>query len=160
MTAGLSTRGHDASAYTITDLPTTAPLSTAPPSRGFTVPTTAPFGFASYGLDRRAAPAEGDNDARTLIDNLVAGAVGGDVRARDDLLALIHPLVLKFSDPNASDRGMKLNAYAYGISFPGTAETRRIRATVQYQVNPIWWQAYYGDDLGDEGDLVDEEYDA
>ena len=31
-----------------------------------------------------------------MIDTLVAGAVGGDARARDDLLALIHPLVLKY----------------------------------------------------------------
>jgi RNA polymerase sigma-70 factor (ECF subfamily) len=144
MTAGLSTRGHDASAYTITDLPTTAPLSTALPSSGFTVPTAAPFGFAPYGLDRRAAPAEGDNDARTLIDNLVAGAVGGDVRARDDLLALIHPLVLKYCRarlgrqeslmssaddvaqdvcmavvsalPNYQLKGLSFRAFVYGIA--------------------------------------------
>jgi RNA polymerase sigma-70 factor, ECF subfamily len=144
MTAGLSTRGHDASAYTITDLPTTAPITTALPSGGFTVPTPAPFGFAPYGLDRRAAPAEGDNDARTLIDNLVAGAVGGDVRARDDLLALIHPLVLKYCRarlgrqeslmssaddvaqdvcmavvsalPNYQLKGLSFRAFVYGIA--------------------------------------------
>ena len=144
MTAGLSIRGHDARAYTITDLPTTAPISTALPSTGFTVPAPAPFGFAPHGLDRRAAPAEGDTDARTLIDNLVAGAVGGDVRARDDLLALIHPLVLKYCRarlgrqeslmssaddvaqdvcmavvsalPNYQLKGLSFRAFVYGIA--------------------------------------------
>jgi len=144
MTAGLSVRGHDARAYTITDLPTTAPNDTALPSTGFTVPAPAPFGFVPHGLDRRAAPAEGDTDARTLIDNLVAGAVGGDVRARDDLLALIHPLVLKYCRarlgrqeslmssaddvaqdvcmavvsalPNYQLKGLSFRAFVYGIA--------------------------------------------
>ena len=35
-------------------------------------------------------------DAREQIDGLVARAVAGDVHARDELLALIHPLVLKY----------------------------------------------------------------
>ena len=40
------------------------------------------------------APAE--TDSRMLIDTLVARAVTGDTRASDELLALIHPLVLKY----------------------------------------------------------------
>jgi len=117
------------------------------------VPTTAPFGFAPYGLDRRAAPAEGDNDARTLIDNLVAGAVGGDVRARDDLLALIQPLVLKYCRarlgrqeslmssaddvaqdvcmavvsalPNYQLKGLSFRAFVYGIAAHKVADAQR-----------------------------------
>jgi RNA polymerase sigma-70 factor (ECF subfamily) len=45
--------------------------------------------------DLRDVP-EAETDDRTLIDALVAGAVGGDGRARDELLARIHPLVLKY----------------------------------------------------------------
>jgi RNA polymerase sigma-70 factor, ECF subfamily len=144
MTAGLSTQGHDARAYTITELSTTALTDTALPSTGFTVPGPAPFGFVPRGLDRRAVPTEGDTDARTLIDNLVAGAVGGDVRARDDLLALIHPLVLKYCRarlgrqeslmssaddvaqdvcmavvsalPNYQLKGLSFRAFVYGIA--------------------------------------------
>jgi RNA polymerase sigma-70 factor, ECF subfamily len=144
MTAGLSTRGHDSRAYAITDIPTTALSATALRSTGFTVPASTPFGSVPHGPDRCAAPAEGDIDARTLIDNLVAGAVGGDVRARDDLLALIHPLVLKYCRarlgrqeslmssaddvaqdvcmavvsalPNYQLKGLSFRAFVYGIA--------------------------------------------
>jgi RNA polymerase sigma-70 factor (ECF subfamily) len=39
---------------------------------------------------------DGESDHRVLIDTLVARAVSDDGRARHDLLALIHPLVLKY----------------------------------------------------------------
>jgi RNA polymerase sigma-70 factor, ECF subfamily len=47
-------------------------------------------------VDLRGGPLEGGADARVVIDGLVARAVRGDGRARDDLLAIIHPLVLKY----------------------------------------------------------------
>jgi len=83
MTAGLSTRGHDA--RTVTALPSTT-----------FIPAPRLPDLGSPGLDRRTTPADGEADTRTMIDTLVAGAVGGDTRARDDLLALIQPLVLKY----------------------------------------------------------------
>ncbi len=79
-----------------------------------------------------------------MIDTLVAGAVGGDARARDDLLALIHPLVLKYCRarlgrqeslmgsaddvaqdvcmavvgalPNYQLKGLSFRAFVYGIA--------------------------------------------
>jgi len=90
MTAGLSTRGHDATIHTVTARPVTALPATA------FVPAPRLPGFVPSGLDRRSAPLDAEADARTMIDTLVAGAVGGDTRARDDLLTLIHPLVLKY----------------------------------------------------------------
>ena len=98
MTAGLSTR-HVAPRF-----------SRLAPFTGIPAPRPAP---SPYGVDRAApadtaapaaapaavlpdAPVEDEPDSRVLIDTLVAGAVGGDGRARDELLALIHPLVLKY----------------------------------------------------------------
>jgi len=79
-----------------------------------------------------------------MIDTLVAGAVGGDTRARDDLLTLIHPLVLKYCRarlgrqeslmssaddvaqdvcmavvsalPNYQLKGLSFRAFVYGIA--------------------------------------------
>jgi RNA polymerase sigma-70 factor (ECF subfamily) len=117
MTAGLSTR-HAA--------PPTA--SAAPPP----------------GPDPRDAPPGGEPDGRNLIDTLVARAVTGDPRARDELLAVIHPLVLRYcrarlgrqeslmgsADDVAQDvciavisalptyrlRGLSFRAFVYGIA--------------------------------------------
>jgi RNA polymerase sigma-70 factor (ECF subfamily) len=47
-------------------------------------------------LDLASGAPGGETDNRVVIDRLVAGAVTGDARARDELLALIHPLVLKY----------------------------------------------------------------
>ena len=102
MTAGLSVRGHDARIRTTTPLTPIAGMAvtaitptTALPATGFTVPATGIHGLIPPGPDQPISP-EGETDARTMIDTLVAGAVGGDARARDDLLKLIHPLVLKY----------------------------------------------------------------
>ncbi len=144
MTAGLSLRGHDARDRTTTAPPTTAPPTAALPTTGFTVPAPALPGFVPFGPGRSAVPAEGETDARTVIDTLVAGAVDGDVRARDDLLALIHPLVLKYCRarlgrqeslmssaddvaqdvcvavvsalPNYQIKGLSFRAFVYGIA--------------------------------------------
>ena len=154
MTAGLSVRGHDALIHTVTSdpavsgpimtVPTTALHHTALPANRFTVPAPRIPGLAPSGADRRTAPAEGDLDARTMIDQLVAGAVTGDTRARDDLLALIHPLVLKYCRarlgrqeslmgsaddvaqdvcmavvsalPNYQLKGLSFRAFVYGIA--------------------------------------------
>jgi RNA polymerase sigma-70 factor (ECF subfamily) len=79
-----------------------------------------------------------------MIDTLVAGAVGGDSRARDELLVLIHPLVLKYCRarlgrqeslmgsaddvaqdvcmavvsalPNYQLKGLSFRAFVYGIA--------------------------------------------
>jgi len=139
MTAGLSTRGHDATTHTtITARPVTALPATA------FVPAPRLPGFVPSGLDRRSTPPDGEADARTMIDTLVAGAVGGDTRARDDLLTLIHPLVLKYCRarlgrqeslmssaddvaqdvcmavvsalPNYQLKGLSFRAFVYGIA--------------------------------------------
>lgn len=154
MTAGLSIRGHDALVHTVTsDSARSGPIMTAPtpalphtalPAHRFTVPAQRISGLVAPAADRRVAPAEGDLDARTMIDQLVAGAVTGDTRARDDLLALIHPLVLKYCRarlgrqeslmgsaddvaqdvcmavvsalPNYQLKGLSFRAFVYGIA--------------------------------------------
>jgi RNA polymerase sigma-70 factor (ECF subfamily) len=141
MTAGLSLRGHEARAHTVTTNPSTL-NTTALPATGFTMPTRLPV--LVPGPDRHTAPAEAEADARTRIDNLVAAAVNGDGRARDDLLALIHPLVLKYCRarlgrqeslmssaddvaqdvcmavvsalPNYQLKGLSFRAFVYGIA--------------------------------------------
>ena len=73
---------------------TDAPLAAVPAAR-----RTADRSAASDGIDG-PGPADpsrdGGAEVRARIDALVAGAVNGDGRARDDLLALIQPLVLKY----------------------------------------------------------------
>ena len=143
MTAGLSTRGHDATTHTITAHTITARPVTALPATAF-VPAPRLPGFVPSGLDRRSTPPDGEADARTMIDTLVAGAVGGDTRARDDLLTVIHPLVLKYCRarlgrqeslmssaddvaqdvcmavvsalPNYQLKGLSFRAFVYGIA--------------------------------------------
>jgi len=138
MTAGLSTRGHDATMHTVTARPVTALPATA------FVPAPRLPGFVPSGPDRCSTPLDGETDARTMIDTLVAGAVGGDTRARDDLLTLIHPLVLKYCRarlgrqeslmssaddvaqdvcmavvsalPNYQLKGLSFRAFVYGIA--------------------------------------------
>jgi len=88
-----------------------------------------------------------------MIDTLVAGAVGGDTRARDDLLTLIHPLVLKYCRarlgrqeslmssaddvaqdvcmavvsalPNYQLKGLSFRAFVYGIAAHKVADAQR-----------------------------------
>ena len=138
MTAGLSTRGHDATMHTVTARPVTALPATA------FVPAPRLPGFVPSGPDRCSTPLDGETDARTMIDTLVAGAVGGDTRARDDLLTVIHPLVLKYCRarlgrqeslmssaddvaqdvcmavvsalPNYQLKGLSFRAFVYGIA--------------------------------------------
>jgi hypothetical protein len=45
---------------------------------------------------------------------------------------------------------------AYGISFPGTAGTRRPRKLAEYVVNTVWWQQQYLDLVEDEEGDEDE----
>ena len=96
------------------------------------------------GLGLRVPPLEGEADSRVLIDTFVARAVNGDDRARDELLALIHPLVLKYCRarlgrqeslmgsaddvaqdvcmavvsalPNYQLKGLSFRAFVYGIA--------------------------------------------
>ena len=124
--------------HTVTARPVTALPATA------FVPAPRLPGFVPSGLDRRSAPLDAEADARTMIDTLVGGAVGGDTRARDDLLTLIHPLVLKYCRarlgrqeslmssaddvaqdvcmavvsalPNYQLKGLSFRAFVYGIA--------------------------------------------
>jgi len=66
------------------------------PTTEFPLPSDGLEELAPEGADVRPAPPEGEADSRTLIDTLVAASVAGSGRARDELLALIHPLVLKY----------------------------------------------------------------
>ena len=93
MTAGLITR--DAAPHFTAHTTFTLP-GTGFPVRSDGVGRPAPAGTAAPEADTPDTPVEGESDNRVVIDTLVAGAVGGDTRARDDLLALIHPLVLKY----------------------------------------------------------------
>jgi RNA polymerase sigma-70 factor, ECF subfamily len=78
----------------------TAALATRPLGSGS--PTTAFSGGLAVApdvpeaLDLASDVQGSETDSRVLIDRLVAAAVTGDSRARDELLALIHPLVLKY----------------------------------------------------------------
>jgi RNA polymerase sigma-70 factor (ECF subfamily) len=131
-----------------------APPTTAAflPAAGFTARTAIdcllPEAASLPGLELpeatgTAEPA-GTSDSRVLIDSLVAGAVNGSARARDELLALIHPLVLKYCRarlgrqeslmgsaddvaqdvcmavvsalPNYQLKGLSFRAFVYGIA--------------------------------------------
>jgi RNA polymerase sigma-70 factor (ECF subfamily) len=151
MTAGLSVRGHEARISATTSIvpgpisgATAITATTALPATGFTVPAIGIQSLIPLGPDRPISPPEGEIDTRTMIDTLVAGAVGGDARARDDLLALIHPLVLKYCRarlgrqeslmgsaddvaqdvcmavvgalPNYQLKGLSFRAFVYGIA--------------------------------------------
>lgn len=115
----------------------------------------------SLDLDRAAPDAE--TDSRILIDTLVARAVTGDDRARDELLALIHPLVLKYcrarlgrqeslmgsADDVAQDvcmavvsalphyqlKGLSFRAFVYGIA--GHKVTDAFRAIGRNRAEPV-----------------------
>jgi RNA polymerase sigma-70 factor (ECF subfamily) len=93
MTAGLSTR-HVAPRFSRLAPFTGVPAPRPAPSPG--VGPAAPADTVAPAAVLPDAPVEDESDSRVLIDTLVAGAVGGDGRARDELLALIHPLVLKY----------------------------------------------------------------
>jgi RNA polymerase sigma-70 factor (ECF subfamily) len=166
MTAGLSTRPvipRFTTHASFTTHATLAPLAEVP-TPGVAVSGASPslpateFRVGPDGIDRPApavvpvpeqqglpeTPAEGESDNRVLIDTLVAGAVKGDSRARDELLALIHPLVLKYCRarlgrqeslmgsaddvaqdvcmavvsalPNYQLKGLSFRAFVYGIA--------------------------------------------
>jgi RNA polymerase sigma-70 factor (ECF subfamily) len=146
MTAGLITR--DAAPH-FTAHTTFTPLTGASATGVACLPGTAfssagPVPAVTAAPDLPDTPTEGESDNRVLIDTLVAGAVGGDTRARDDLLALIHPLVLKYCRarlgrqeslmgsaddvaqdvcmavvsalPNYQLKGLSFRAFVYGIA--------------------------------------------
>jgi RNA polymerase sigma-70 factor, ECF subfamily len=151
MTAGLATP-HAAQAAISTH--TTTPTNTALPVIGFMPPgldDLVPEVADLPGPDLSEAPeapeapeAAEATDSRVLIDTLVAGAVRGSTRARDELLALIHPLVLKYCRarlgrqeslmgsaddvaqdvcmavvsalPNYQLKGLSFRAFVYGIA--------------------------------------------
>jgi hypothetical protein len=45
---------------------------------------------------------------------------------------------------------------AYGISFPGEKNGRRIKKMATYQVNTTWWKEQYGSEFEDDDDMGDE----
>jgi len=144
MTAALSTRPAPTGPVGAVPLDTSAPAGL--PTTDFTVTTDGlvPEPAVLNGLDLRQPPVEGEVDSRVLIDTLVARAVNGDGRARDELLALIHPLVLKYCRarlgrqeslmgsaddvaqdvcmavvsalPNYQLKGLSFRAFVYGIA--------------------------------------------
>ena len=127
----------------------TAGLSERPPAAipvGPPVPGFPPddLGDLAPEVAEAGQPRLDESDNRVLIDSLVARAIGGDARARDELLALIHPLVLKYCRgrlgrqeslmgsaddvaqdicmavvsalPNYQLRGLSFRAFVYGIA--------------------------------------------
>ena len=108
-------------------------------------------------------PRPGESDNRVLIDSLVARAIGGDARARDELLALIHPLVLRYCRgrlgrqeslmgsaddvaqdicmavvsalPNYQLRGLSFRAFVYGIAAHKVADA--FRAMGRNRTEPV-----------------------
>jgi RNA polymerase sigma-70 factor, ECF subfamily len=90
MTAVSLLRQGTAAAQPVAGLPAVLPAT------DFPLPSDGLEELAPEGADLRPAPLEGETDSRLRIDTLVAGSVGGNGRARDELLALIHPLVLKY----------------------------------------------------------------
>jgi RNA polymerase sigma-70 factor (ECF subfamily) len=156
MTAGLSTRPV-AAHFTATLAP-----FTGVPTTEFRVGTDQ-IGAAVVPVPVVDPPAEGESDNRILIDTLVAGAVAGDGRARDELLALIHPLVLKYCRarlgrqeslmgsaddvaqdvcmavvsalPNYQLKGLSFRAFVYGIA--GHKVTDAFRAIGRNRAEPV-----------------------
>ncbi len=45
---------------------------------------------------------------------------------------------------------------AYGISFPGEKNGRKINVTASYQANKVWYKENYGDDFEDDDDMKGE----
>jgi RNA polymerase sigma-70 factor, ECF subfamily len=145
MTAALATRHVSSTRSTAAAAPL-LPVTTfvvAPTGIDGLVPPTSVLATEPSEPAEPADPDDG-SDSRILIDTLVAGAVGGDDRARDRLLALIHPLVLKYCRarlgrqeslmgsaddvaqdvcmavvsalPNYQLKGLSFRAFVYGIA--------------------------------------------
>lgn len=138
MTAALASR-HVSPTH-LAARPAPAPL----PATALAVAPTGIDAHVPEATDLALAPPEERPDSRVLIDALVAAAVGGDERARDRLLALIHPLVLKYCRarlgrqeslmgsaddvaqdvcvavvsalPNYQLKGLSFRAFVYGIA--------------------------------------------
>ena len=66
------------------------------PVAGGPIDAVTPSGGCSDGVDDLPDGVGGRGASRDLPSGLIAAAVRGDCRARDELLALIHPLVLRY----------------------------------------------------------------
>jgi RNA polymerase sigma-70 factor, ECF subfamily len=150
MTAGLSERPA-------------AGMPAGPPATGFAVMPDVLGELGPEPADRRPDPLPGESDNRQLIDSLVARAIAGEGRARDELLALIHPLVLKYCRgrlgrqeslmgsaddvaqdicmavvsalPNYQLRGLSFRAFVYGIAAHKVADA--FRAMGRNRAEPV-----------------------
>jgi RNA polymerase sigma-70 factor (ECF subfamily) len=73
-----------------------AKLNSAPAARGPIEAIPPSGGGRSDGPEDRSDDVSGGGASRDLPNGLITAAVGGDCRARDDLLALVQPLVLRY----------------------------------------------------------------
>jgi len=74
--------------------------------------------------------------------------------SRETPLLMIHLLdcrVDKSGEPEFPE-----GVIAYGISFPGKKNGRRIKVTASYQANKVWYKENYGDDFEDDEDMKGE----
>src|SRR5215210_3346396 len=128
--------------------PTSVPLAEfaepeqMPVARGPIAAVTPSGGGRSDGVDNLPDGVSGGGASRELPSGLIAAAVSGDCRARDDLLALIQPFVLRYCRGRL---GRRESALASADDVAQDVCAAVVRALGTYQPNGRSFRAFvYG----------------
>jgi len=72
---------------------------------------------------------------------------------REIPLLMLHLLDCRLKNKDDGNPLFPNGVAAYGISFPGVKNGRRIKKMATYQVNKVWWKEKYGYDFEDDADM-------